>query len=95
MAVSQKGELYNWDTQAKRSSAEVDYLAVVKGQIHPVEVKSGASGSLKSLHMFLNKYEKSGNGMVFSMRPYAELPDQNIIFIPLYFAFSATGGSNL
>lgn len=95
MAVSQKGELYYWDRQAKSSSAEVDYLAVVKGQIHPVEVKSGASGSLKSLHLFLDKYQKSGKGMVFSMRPYADLLDKNIIFIPLYFAFSATGGSNL
>jgi len=26
------------------------------------------------------------------MRPYAELPEQNLVFIPLYFAFSATGG---
>lgn len=93
MTVSQKGELYYWDRQAKSSSAEIDYLAVVNGRIHPVEVKSGASGSLKSLHMFIDTYKNSGKGIVFSVRPYAELPDKNISFVPLYFAFSATGGS--
>lgn len=94
MMVSQKGELYYWDRQAKSSTAEIDYLSVINGRIHPVEVKSGASGSLKSLHMFLNSYKKSGKGIVFSVRPYADLPDKNITFIPLYFTFSATGGRN-
>lgn len=94
MMVSQKGELYYWDRQAKSSTAEIDYLSVINGRIHPVEVKSGASGSLKSLHMFLNSYKNSGKGIVFSVRPYADLPDKNITFIPLYFTFSATGGRN-
>lgn len=31
-------------------------------------------------------------GIVFSTRPYAELPETKITLIPLYFAFSATGG---
>jgi len=35
-----------------------------------------------------------GKGMVFSMRPYAELPDLNTTFMPLYFAMSATGGGS-
>ena len=26
------------------------------------------------------------------MRPYVELPEQKRVFIPIYFAFSATGG---
>jgi len=94
MVVSQKGGLYYWDRQAKSSSAEVDYLAVMHGRIHPVEVKSGASGSLKSLHIFLDTYKDSGKGIVFSVRPYADLPEKNISFVPIYFAFSATGGSN-
>ncbi len=94
MMVSQKGELYYWDRQAKSSTAEIDYLSVINGRIHPVEVKSGASGSLKSLHMFLNSYKNSGKGIVFSVRPYADLPDKNITFVPLYFTFSATGGRN-
>ncbi len=92
MLISQNGELYYWDRQAKSSMAEVDYLAVVNGIVHPVEVKSSASGSLKSLHQYLESYQSSGQGLVFSLRPYAELPEKHITFMPLYFAMSATGG---
>jgi len=92
MALSQKGNLYYWSRQAKSSTAEIDYLAIVNERIHPVEVKSGTSGRLKSLHLFLSKYPNTAKGLVFSMRPYAELPEQKLVFIPLYFAFSATGG---
>jgi len=93
MAVAQNGALYYWDRQAKSSSAEVDYLAVLDGIIHPVEVKSGASGSLKSLHLFLSTYANCGGGLVFSSRPFAELPEQKITFLPLYSVYHATGGS--
>ncbi len=92
MAVSQNGNLYYWNRQAKSSSAEVDYLAVLDGTIHPVEVKSGAAGSLKSLHLFMETYRMCGKALVFSMRPFAELPEQRISFLPLYSAFAATGG---
>jgi predicted AAA+ superfamily ATPase len=92
MLVSQNGSLYYWDRQAKSSSAEVDYLAVMNGKIHPVEVKSGAAGSLRSLHLFTAAYPDCGKAMVFSDRPYADLPEQRITFMPLYSAFAATGG---
>ena len=92
MAVAQNGSLHYWSRQAKSSSAEVDYLAVLDGTIHPVEVKSGASGSLKSLHLFLSTYPNCGDGLVFSSRPNAELPEQKIRFLPLYSAYFATGG---
>ncbi len=92
MAVSQNGSLYYWDRQSKSSSAEVDYLAVLDGRIHPVEVKSGASGSLKSLHLFLSTYQDCGGGFVFSTRHYSELPEQKITFLPIYSVYYATGG---
>lgn len=92
MLVAQNGSLYYWDRQAKSSSAEVDYLAVVDGKIHPVEVKSGASGSLRSLHLFLATYPECGKALVFSDRPYADLPKQKMSFLPLYSVFAATGG---
>lgn len=92
MLVAQNGSLYYWNRQAKSSSAEVDYLAVVAGKIHPVEVKSGASGSLRSLHLFLATYPECSKAMVFSDRPYADLPEQKMTFLPLYSAFAATGG---
>ena len=90
MLAAQQGALYDWERQAKNSSAEVDYLAVLNGQIHPVEVKSGATGSLRSLHLFLATYPECGKALVFSDRPYADLPEQKITFLPLYSAFAAT-----
>ena len=90
MLVSQQGGLYYWDRQAKSSSAEVDYLAVLNGRIHPVEVKSGATGSSRSLHLFLASYPECGRALVFSDRPYAGLPEQQITFLPLYSAFAVT-----
>jgi len=51
---SENRELYYWIRQG-RSNAEVDYLTVIDGTIYPVEVKSGAVGSLKSMHQFINE----------------------------------------
>ena len=92
MMLSQGGNLFYWSRAQKSSSAEVDYLAVIDGAIHPVEVKSGPSGKLRSLHLLLNSYQDCPKGIVFYAGPYAELPEEKIIFIPLYYAFSATGG---
>lgn len=92
MAVSQGNALYYWSRHQKSSSSEVDYLAVLNGSICPVEVKSGPAGKLKSLHLYLQTYAGSPGGIVFSLRPYAKMPEAGITFIPLYFAFSATGG---
>jgi predicted AAA+ superfamily ATPase len=92
MLVSQQGRLYYWERAAKSSSAEVDYLAVLDGKIHPVEVKSGATGSLRSLHLFLSAYPECGKALVFSDRRYADLPEQKITFLPLYSAYAATRG---
>jgi len=57
-------------------------------------VKSGATGSLKSLHLFLAAYPDCGQALVFSDRPYANLPEQKITFLPLYGVFAATGGGD-
>lgn len=94
MTVAQNGNVFYWNRPEKSSSAEVDYLAVLEGTIHPIEVKSGASGSLKSLHLFLATYPNGGKAMVFSTRPYADLPEQKITFMPLYCAYSATKAKN-
>ncbi len=91
IVLSQQENLYYWSRRAKSSSAEIDYVAVIDGRIHPVEVKSGSSGRLKSLHLFLQAYQNSPGGIVFSTRPYEDLPTQRVTFIPIYFALSATG----
>jgi hypothetical protein len=90
MLVSQQGSLYYWNRQAKSSTAEVDYLAVINGKIHPVEVKSGSTGSLRSLHLFLASYQDCGTALVFADQPYSDLPEQKVTFLPLYSAYAAT-----
>lgn len=44
---------YFWTRDGKTSNAEVDFVVVRGGKIIPVEVKSGKSGSLRSLHQFI------------------------------------------
>lgn len=90
LLAAQGDNLYYWSRSAKSSTAEVDYLAVLQGKVYPVEVKSGAAGSLRSLHLFLDAYPECSQGLVFSDRPYAELPEQKITFLPLYSAYRAT-----
>ena len=77
-------ELFYWARDARGSNAEVDYLTVREGKIYPVEVKSGAGGSLRSLHLMLEKYPHCPRGLVLYSGPYKNLPDQKIEFLPLY-----------
>ena len=86
MVAKSNSELFYWARDVRGSSAEVDYLAVRKGKIYPVEVKSGASGSLKSLHMMLDKYTNCPEGLVLYSGVYKELPEQRLRFLPLYCA---------
>lgn len=79
-------ELYYWSRRAKSSTAEVDYILAQKGRVIPVEVKSGSAGRLRSLHLFMNTFKRSPVGYVFSGAPYSELPDQKLVFLPLYYA---------
>ena len=81
-------DLHYWAREAKSSSAEVDFVVAIDGRIFPVEVKSGASGRLRSLHLLLETYPSCATGYVFSCAPYSELPDQRLVFLPLYYAWS-------
>jgi uncharacterized protein len=47
-------KLLFWTREKKQSDAELDYLINHKGNIVPVEVKSGAAGKLRSLHQYIN-----------------------------------------
>jgi len=51
-----KASLYYWAREARNSSAEVDYLIPHIGKALPVEVKSGKTGRLRSMNLFLEKY---------------------------------------
>jgi hypothetical protein len=46
--------LYYWLRQEKGSAAEIDYLFQYANHVIPIEVKSGSTGSLKSLHLFMS-----------------------------------------
>ena len=43
-----------WVREKNSSSSEVDYLQVFNSQLIPIEVKSGATGTLRSLHQFMD-----------------------------------------
>ncbi len=79
-----QNELCYWSRDAKSSSAEVDYLIENKGMVLPMEVKSGPSGKLKSMHLLLNSHPNVPTGYVLSTGPYSEIPDQKLTFYPLY-----------
>jgi len=73
--------LYYWVREAKNSSAEVDYVIPCCSKAIPIEVKSGKTGTLKSIHLFLKKANLSV-GVKISLLPYDNtLP---VISIPFY-----------
>jgi hypothetical protein len=63
---SEDGELFYWNRENRGSSAELDYLFEINGQIIPVEVKAGTTGSLKSLQIFATE-KKSELALRFNL----------------------------
>lgn len=84
-----QGEIYYWNRQATGSTAEVDYLIEKNNEIIPIEVKSGASGSLKSLHLLLKTYENVKKSYIFSEARFGENTEQKLVFMPLYYAYGS------
>jgi predicted AAA+ superfamily ATPase len=48
-------KLQFWNREKKQSNAEIDFLIQYENLIVPVEVKSGATGRLRSLHQFMDR----------------------------------------
>ena len=68
-------ELNYWLREGKSNNAEIDFLLPHNGQIFPIEVKSGKSGSLKSLHRFMHD-KKSPYAIRFDLnRPSQQTVD--------------------
>ena len=61
--------LHCWMRDRPNSSAEVDYLMAIGPHVIPVEVKAGATGRLKSLHLFLAEKNRR-----FGLRFNSDLP---------------------
>lgn len=73
--------LYFWDREKKGSTAEVDFLVNIAGQVIPIEVKAGKTGRLQSLKQFL-ALKGSRLGVKISEAPLS-LHD-NILSVPFY-----------
>jgi uncharacterized protein len=73
--------LYYWAREAKNSSAEVDYIITKNSQIIPVEIKSGAKGRMKSLHLFIKKFNTE-KAVKISQAKYNN--KESIIDMPFY-----------
>lgn len=84
--------LFYWSRAERGSSAEVDYLIAKEGKIYPIEVKSGAAGRLRSMHLLLEKYPNCPEGIVISEAPLANLPDKRLRFVPLYYTYALQAG---
>src|SRR5690606_29269074 len=46
---------YFWIREKKQSSSEVDMVYPYGDKVIPIEIKSGATGTLRSLHLFMDK----------------------------------------
>jgi predicted AAA+ superfamily ATPase len=85
--------LYCWMREARTASAEVDYVIAQGQQILPVEIKAGKSGTLKSLHIFLEEKHRRC-GLRFDASPPSVLRDAplpgnpgqryDLLSLPLY-----------
>jgi hypothetical protein len=62
--------LYYWSREKPQSNAEIDYIIQRKGKIIPLEVKSGSTGKMQSMFMFLDE-KKSEYGIRVSLENFS------------------------
>jgi predicted AAA+ superfamily ATPase len=74
-------DLHYWQRESKNAQSEVDYVVQNKGQILPIEVKSGTKGAMQSMYLFLEE-KKVPKGIRTSLENFGQIP--NIQIIPLY-----------
>ncbi len=79
--IYQAPSLFYWAREARNSSAEVDYLIPYRSHVLPIEVKAGKTGTLKSMHLFLQKYHGS-TGVRISQLYFNDTPP--VISFPFY-----------
>jgi uncharacterized protein len=71
--------LYYWAKEERTSNAEIDYIVQHKDKIIPIEVKSGTTGQLKSLHVFV-----AAKQLALAVRVNSALPSLATISSTLY-----------
>lgn len=77
----EKGQVYYWHREKRGSNAEVDYLTEQQGHVAPVEVKSGSTGKMQSLNLFIEE-KKSPEGIRISLENFSQYG--KIKIVPLY-----------
>jgi predicted AAA+ superfamily ATPase len=81
-----------WIRDSRNSQAEIDWVIPFKGMLIPVEVKSGPSGKLKSLHLFMDKSPHSWAVRIYSGKTLVEEAETpagkkfSLISLPFYLA---------
>jgi predicted AAA+ superfamily ATPase len=74
-------DLYYWQRDERGSHAQVDFLLQIKNRIVPIEVKSGTTGKMQSLHLFMRE-KRSEYGIRTSLENFGEY--EKIKVVPLY-----------
>jgi hypothetical protein len=74
----QKPQLYYWNRQKRGTTSEVDFLTVYMGKVIPIEIKSGAAGSMKSLQVFMALKKDKPD---FAIRFLDNLPERQTVAI--------------
>ena len=81
MPTNTRSQLYYWQREKNGSQAEVDYLIQKGNKIIPIEVKSGTTGKMQSLHLFMNE-KQSEYGIRTSLENFGQY--DKIRVYPLY-----------
>ena len=84
-------ELYYWENLERGTTSEVDYILMNEGKVMPIEVKSGVSGKMKSLRLFMQK-KNITNAIRASLENFGKLTvkdeandeERQISILPLY-----------
>jgi predicted AAA+ superfamily ATPase len=81
MPTHTRSQIYYWQREKNGSRAEVDYLIQKGDKIVPIEVKSGTTGKMQSLHLFMNE-KQSDYGIRTSLENFGHY--DKIRVYPLY-----------
>ena len=73
--------LYFWTREKEKSQAEIDYIIQKNEKIIPVEVKSGKSGKMQSMYLFMNE-KQAEYGIRTSLENFSKY--DKIKVYPLY-----------
>lgn len=78
---SQPADLHYWVRESKNSNAKLDYVCSRGSMLVPIEVKSGKSGTLKSLHQFMFEKKLQHAIRFDSLKPSTQTIKADIVTI--------------